>query len=74
MSRISRAFCASSIALLLPPAVCRAQNVDSFSTWLQQGQWLADSRYRIEHVGQDPFVEDALASTLRVRGGFETGR
>ncbi|MGI9234188.1 MAG: hypothetical protein ACR2RD_11200 [Woeseiaceae bacterium] len=61
-------------ALQLPVCVLAQDEVDSFSTWLQQGQWNVDARYRLEHVDQDAFVEDSLASTLRLRGGFETGR
>jgi len=74
MPRIARVVCVSSVALLLSPVLCPAQDVDSFSAWLAQGQWLADSRYRIEQVDEDPFVEDAVASTLRLSGGFETAR
>lgn len=61
-------------ALLLPALAFAQHDAQSFSTWLRQGHWLLDTRYRLEHVDQDSVPENALASTLRLRGGFETGR
>lgn len=61
-------------ALLLPAPALAQKKASSFSEWLQFGDWTLDARYRLEHVDQDGFGEDALASTLRLRGGFETAR
>ncbi len=44
----------------------------TLSIW-QQGRFYIDARYRVESVSQDGFVEDALASTLRTRTGFQSG-
>jgi len=52
--------------------IAQAQ-AQSFSEWFAQGRWIVDSRYRVESADEDGFDENALASTLRVRGGFETG-
>jgi len=62
------------LVYFLPTIAFAQKDVSSFSDWLQLGQWIVDARYRLEHVDQDGFDEDALASTLRVRGGFETAR
>ncbi|MGI9232127.1 MAG: hypothetical protein ACR2RD_00715 [Woeseiaceae bacterium] len=75
MSGPHKASLLTCVTLLLLPAFAAAQSdASSFSRWLQQGSWLLDSRYRIEQVDQDTFPEDALASTLRLSGGYETGR
>ena len=64
----------ATVVLLSPTAVLAQQGASSLSEWLQLGHWLLDARYRLEQVDQDGFDEDALASTLRLRGGFETAR
>lgn len=75
MSRIKKLFSRVSLAALLLPALSAADDeVTSFTSWLQQGSWIIDARYRVEQIEQDAFAEDALASTLRLQGGYETGR
>lgn len=65
---------ACAVTLSLPALALAQDDVSSFNDWLQQGSWILDSRYRVEQVDQDGLPEDALASTLRLHGGFETGR
>lgn len=75
MSRIVRILGRIGVGIFLLPTLAFAQSeVSSFSQWLQQGHWNLDARYRLEHVDQDGFAENARASTLRARGGFETAR
>lgn len=75
MPRIAGLTARIGAAALLLPALATAQDdISSFSTWLGQGNWIVDTRYRLEQVDQDAFAEDALASTLRLRAGYETGR
>lgn len=47
---------------------------ESLKKALSDGDVSIDLRYRLEHVDQDGFDEDADASTARVRLGYETGR
>ncbi|MBI1213295.1 MAG: hypothetical protein GC190_17655 [Alphaproteobacteria bacterium] len=46
----------------------------SFSDFFTNSKFLLDARYRYERVEQDGFANDANANTLRVRGGFQTGK
>ncbi len=61
------------VCALLPINGMAQTQAQSFSDWLAQGRWTVDSRYRIESVDQSSLTEDALASTLRLQAGFETG-
>jgi hypothetical protein len=60
-----------SLLLLLPAAAVQA---DSVAEALKDGDVQIDLRYRFELVDQDGFMDDAEASTLRLRLGYETGR
>ncbi len=46
---------------------------DSIVEAVKNGRAYISGRYRYEHVDDDGFTEDAEASTLRTRLGFETG-
>ena len=59
----------SPAAAVEPPAAN-----DTVLDALKNGKVLLNVRYRYEHSGQDGFDEDAHASTLRTRLGYETGR
>ncbi len=62
------------LVFALAPQTARPEDpVASVSDWFRTGSLLLDSRYRIEHVELDSLEEDALASTLRLQAGFETG-
>lgn len=54
--------------MFLPPAL----SADSLKEAVSQGKPVLNIRYRLESVDQDGFNEDALASTLRTRLGFQT--
>ncbi len=60
-------------ALLASPFAWPDDSVSSVSDWFGSGSFLLDSRYRIELVDQQSADEDAVASTLRLQTGFETG-
>ncbi len=61
------------VCVLLPAQSPARDQAASVSEWFALGQWVLDTRYRIETVDEDGFTEDALASTLRLQSGFETG-
>ncbi|MFQ5547951.1 MAG: alginate export family protein [Woeseia sp.] len=61
-----------SIACLLLPAVASAQE-NTLEQALTSGTAHVALRYRFEHVDQDNLLEDANASTLRIRLNYETG-
>ncbi len=67
----------SKIALLSACAVAAyagvAQAADALEDAFKQGKMNLDVRYRYEFVDQDGFSENAKASTLRTRFGYETG-
>lgn len=60
-------------AFLAHPAAATGQT-DSFATFFDQAKPIFDIRYRYEGVDQAGLPEDANAHTLRVRGGFQTGK
>lgn len=45
---------------------------DDLSQWIKDGKVLLDLNYRLEFVDQENLSKDALASTLRLRLGYET--
>lgn len=55
------------VAVLFVPAVAHAQATEDSSITPY-----ADVRYRLENVDQDGLIEDATASTLRIRAGVKT--
>lgn len=59
-------------ALAGPFAVTAVPAAESFSDALFKGRPFINARYRYERVDQDGFREDAHASTLRTRVGYET--
>jgi hypothetical protein len=52
----------------------RAEGESSFSTAMSQTKYILDARLRSEDVEQDGIANDANATTLRARLGFETGK
>jgi hypothetical protein len=54
--------------------VARADGEDSFKGALAATKPIIDLRLRAENVDQDGIVNDAHATTLRLRAGFETGK
>jgi len=46
--------------------------VDTVSDAFKEGDWGQSFRYRLELVDQDPFIKDAIASTLRTRLNYQT--
>lgn len=63
------------MAFFLPLAAAgaRAAEGDSLDVLLDEGKVSLDFRYRYEFVEDDRFAEDANASTLRTRLGFQSG-
>ncbi|MBT8061510.1 MAG: alginate export family protein [Xanthomonadales bacterium] len=57
----------SAMAAVTP--VCAAESI---SEAISEGKAKLDFRYRLEWVDQDPFAEDATASTLRARVNYTT--
>jgi hypothetical protein len=66
---IALAGCVAAALLAGPPP---AQAAENLTEALTQGKAAVSLRYRFEHVDQDPFVEDAEASTLRGRLNYRT--
>ena len=60
---------ASSAAAEAVPAAAP----DGFASLIHGGKVRAEFRYRFEYVDQDPFVDEAYASTLRTRLGLDSG-
>jgi Alginate export len=50
-----------------------APATDSIARLIEGGKVRAEFRYRMEHVDQDPFADEAYASTLRTRLGLDSG-
>ncbi len=65
------ALIASTLASLAFPAT-EAVSEENLSDALLKGRPYIDARYRFEAVDQDEFTENAGASTLRTKIGFET--
>jgi hypothetical protein len=61
----------AAASLTLVPLACAAQG--AFVEALTGGETWIDARYRLERVEQDNPLEDATASTLRTRLGYQTG-
>ncbi len=68
MKRITRAVLVSALVAGSLPALGAETIADAF----MEGEWGLDFRYRLETVDQEPFSEDAAASTLRTRLNFKT--
>lgn len=64
--------CTSLIAAGL--GVAQAGEADSFKSAFAGTKLILDTRLRVETVDQDGLPEDAHATTLRARLGFETGK
>ncbi|MFQ6005356.1 MAG: alginate export family protein [Woeseia sp.] len=60
------------VVCLLLPVIASAQEY-SLEQALTSGKAQVALRYRYEHVDQDNLLEDANASTLRIRLNYETG-
>lgn len=50
----------------------QAQAAETFTEAFTKGKAGVSFRYRLEHVDQEDFIEDALASTLKARLNFKT--
>ena len=61
-------------AVLLSTLAIPALAGESIGKALKKGKVTVDLRYRYETVEDDAFTEDALASTLRLRLGYGTGK
>ena len=76
VNSIGRIFSISVITLAAASAVAAeapAPALDSFSSAMTSGSAHISFRYRFENVDQDPFNDDAHASTLRTRLNYLTG-
>lgn len=65
--------CAVAGAMALVPAAL-ANDDPGFAAFFDQAKPIFDVRYRYEGVEQAGLPADANANTLRVRGGFQTGK
>ncbi len=65
---------AGTVVLALVPAVQVHAEDNAFKDALTQTKPLFDARLRTEDVDQEPLANDAHATTLRLRLGFETGK
>lgn len=63
----------ASITSLAFAAAETAPETNTLSDALSGGKAYVDMRYRYEHVSQDGFAENAVASTLRTKLGYTTG-
>jgi hypothetical protein len=68
-----RATLAPAVVMLIA-ASARADGAGSIPTALRETKLIVDLRLRAETVDQDGLAEDAHATTLRLRAGFETGK
>jgi Alginate export len=59
---------------LVPPGQAQAEEEQSFKSALSATKYLLDVRLRAEDVDQQGIANDANATTLRARLGFETGK
>jgi hypothetical protein len=58
---------AGILAVLFASAAGQVQAAETFKEVFTQGKAGLAFRYRLEHVDQDDFDKDALASTIRAR-------
>ena len=63
---------AGVLFVLLTSVAGQAQAAETFTQAFTQGKAGISFRYRLEHVDQERFSEDALASTIRARLNFKT--
>jgi len=63
---------AGVLSVLLTSVSGQAQAAETFTEAFTQGKAGISFRYRLEHVDQERFSEDALASTIRARLNFKT--
>ena len=63
---------AGLLTAFLGAATSQAQAATTFSEAITQGDLGISFRYRFEHVDQDNFDKNAMASTLRTRLNFKT--
>ena len=63
---------AGILAALFVSAAGQVQAAETFTEVFTQGKAGIAFRYRLEHVDQDNFDKDALASTIRARLNFKT--
>src|SRR4029079_15399764 len=64
----------STVLALVSSGQAQAADDDSIKSALSATKYIIDARLRTENVEQDGIAEDAHASTLRARLGFETGK
>jgi hypothetical protein len=60
------------VIFVLAAALVPSMAGESFKKALTDGDPLIDVRYRLEHVDQRGELKTALASTIRLRGGYKT--
>ena len=65
---------AGMIVLALAAGQVGAEEAASFKSALSETKYILDARLRSEDVEQDGVANDANATTLRARLGFETGK
>jgi len=61
-------------ALTPLPALCQGENTQTLAEAISSGKTNIGLRYRYEFVDQDGFVENANASTVRLRLNYKTGK
>ncbi|MEO8064107.1 MAG: alginate export family protein [Pseudomonadota bacterium] len=64
----------AALALGFSAVAAQADGLDPVWGAFGEGKPIFDVRLRVEDVDQDPIVNDAHATTLRARLGFETGK
>jgi hypothetical protein len=69
--RIPNLMAATAVSLA---SVAHADDADSLKSALTATKPIIDLRLRAENVDQDGLLDDAHATTLRLRAGFETGK
>jgi hypothetical protein len=73
LASVSAVVLAVLLSWLTVPANAQEQKNSGFNSILADGKVNLDFRYRYEFVDQENFLEDANASTLRTRLGFQSG-
>jgi hypothetical protein len=75
MNTRTRAFFAAAAAgASALSGAAHAEGLDPAKTAISETKPIVDMRLRVENVDQDGMLNDAHATTLRLRAGFETGK
>jgi hypothetical protein len=72
--RLMRSRRSLALAIGLTAAIAHGEGLGPMLGAIAESKPIVEARLRVEGVEQAPFAEDALANTLRLRAGVETGK